>query len=79
MYHYIQTESQLWTVGTGSVYDKTWTPESDHDTPKSAAQRCVFLNGNGAQSDSEMQSQIDALLVAIRDLTERVDALESVT
>lgn len=61
-YHYIQTESQLWTVGTGDpgrfigVTDGMYrysnagnfNPESDHDTPKEAAARVAFLNGGSA-------------------------------
>jgi len=45
MYVYIQSESQLWTVG---FYDPkgNWHPESDHDSPQSAAERVRYLNGN---------------------------------
>lgn len=45
MYHYIQSEPGLWTVGTGSQADKTWEPESDHITSEAAAARVRFLNG----------------------------------
>lgn len=43
-YVYIKSESQLWTVG---LYDPNgnWIPESDHDSPASAAERVILLNG----------------------------------
>lgn len=47
MYVYIQTEGgldQLWTVGFYRP-DGRWEPESDHDTPESAAARVRYLNG----------------------------------
>ena len=36
--------SSLWTVG---FYDAigNWYPESDHETPESAAERVSYLNG----------------------------------
>ncbi len=44
MYVYIESESNLWTVG---FYDpnKLWHPESDHDVREEAAKRVAFLNG----------------------------------
>ena len=45
MYVYIQSESHLWTVGFYSP-DGKWNPESDHDSPESAAKRVAWLNGN---------------------------------
>jgi hypothetical protein len=44
MYVYINSETNLWTVG---FYDPTgkWKPESDHDTRESAANRVAYLNG----------------------------------
>ena len=46
MYVYIQTESNLWTVG---FYDPSgkWVTESDHDAPWKAANRVAWLNGSG--------------------------------
>ena len=44
MYVYIQSESNLWTVG---YYHKgAWYPESDHDSAAEAAARVSFLNGS---------------------------------
>ncbi len=52
-YVYIQSDKQensayltgsLWTVGFYSP-DGKWHPESDHDTPESAAERVHYLNG----------------------------------
>lgn len=43
-YVYKRTERQLWTVGHYAP-DGQWTPESDHDTPVSASERVIVLNG----------------------------------
>lgn len=43
-YVYRRTERQLWTVGHYAP-DGQWTPESDHDTPVSASERVIVLNG----------------------------------
>jgi len=45
MYVYIQSESQLWTVGFYSP-DGKWNTESDHDSPKQASERVAYLNGD---------------------------------
>ena len=44
MWVYIQSEPSLWTVG---FYDPNgkWQPESDHESPVSAAERVNYLNG----------------------------------
>ena len=76
MYHYIRTESQLWTVGTGDVKSKTWEPESDHDSEESAAKRVAFLNGNLVNEIDELKRRIAALEKALSDLQERVLAIE---
>lgn len=41
---YIKSEAEIWTVG---FYDPTgkFHPESDHLTPKDAAERVHYLNG----------------------------------
>ena len=70
MYHYIRTESQLWTVGTGDVKSKTWEPESDHDSEESAAKRVAFLNGNLVNEIDELKRRIAALEKALSDLQE---------
>lgn len=44
MYTYIKSEDSLWTVGYYDPKGK-WQPESDHDTPKEAADRVIVLNG----------------------------------
>lgn len=38
----------LWTVGYYEP-DGTWQPESDHDTPESAAERVHYLNGDAQE------------------------------
>ena len=43
-YVYKQSEPQLWTVGFYEPSGK-WVPESDHNTPEKAADRCRYLNG----------------------------------
>jgi hypothetical protein len=70
-YHYIQTEPGLWTVGTGTPHSEggsDWAPESDHDSPRSAARRVAQLNGGG---DPECDCSDE-----IAELRKRVDALE---
>lgn len=44
MYTYLKSELGLWTVGH---YDdaNNWRPESDHNCPEEAADRCAYLNG----------------------------------
>lgn len=44
MYVYINSESNLWTVGFYSPNGK-WNPESDHRSQESAAERVHYLNG----------------------------------
>lgn len=46
-YVYIQTESQLWTVGFYKP-DGQFEPESDHSSTEDAATRVHYLNGGGA-------------------------------
>jgi hypothetical protein len=41
---YQRTESRLWTVGYYRP-DGKWEPESDHGSPKEAAERVHWLNG----------------------------------
>jgi hypothetical protein len=43
-YVYIQSESELWTVG---FYDPSgeWHSESDHSSTRDAAARVAYLNG----------------------------------
>jgi hypothetical protein len=43
-YVYIQTESNLFTVGFYDPSEK-WHPESDHETKEEAAKRVHYLNG----------------------------------
>lgn len=64
-HHYIQTESQLWTVGTGDpgrlidtkdgIYRYSnggnFNSESDHDTPEKAAARVAYLNGKNVNTE----------------------------
>ena len=44
MYVYIQSESNVWTVGFYQP-DGTWYAESDHPSTDEAANRTAFLNG----------------------------------
>ena len=54
---YIQSEPGLWTVGHYGG-DGKWVPESDHDTPDSAAARVHWLNGGMvAASDEELSAR----------------------
>lgn len=76
MYHYIQSEKHLWTVGTGGPGDD-WEPESDHDTEESAANRVSFLNGNPVSEIEELKKRILVLEKALLSLQERVEAIEN--
>lgn len=58
VYVYIKSESQLWTVGFYKP-DGKWESESDHTTPKEAADRVISLNG-GVTSDQIHKIQQDA-------------------
>ncbi|MHA1942507.1 MAG: hypothetical protein ACW97P_12445 [Candidatus Hodarchaeales archaeon] len=59
MYVYQKTEKCLWTVGFYNPNDE-WNPDSDHESPESAAKRVAYLNGG---------EEIEAL-------KERLDELE---
>ena len=56
MYVYLESEPGLWTVG---FYDPNgnWTPESDHDTRQTAANRVAWLNGSTKQSDCKVKNE----------------------
>jgi hypothetical protein len=58
MYHYIQSEPGLWTVGTGSPKEKTWEPESDHTSQQEAANRVIVLNGGTVPDSKATQNNI---------------------
>lgn len=54
MYHYVQSEPGLWTVGTGTPKSQDgndWIPESDHATPEAAAARVHYLNGGNDEQE----------------------------
>ena len=38
-YLYVQSEEQLWTVGSGEPGTSSWQPESDHGSDDDAARR----------------------------------------
>lgn len=48
-YVYTKSEPRLWTVGFYHPNGK-WEPESDHGTPKEAADRVILLNGGKDQA-----------------------------
>lgn len=63
MWVYLESEPGiLWTVGHYNPSGE-WLPESDHDTPEEAAQRCAWLNGAGCAVG--IQSEDDQLLKRI--------------
>ena len=43
---YLKSEANLWTVGFFKP-DGTWESDSDHHSPKEAAERVHYLNGGG--------------------------------
>lgn len=56
MYHYVQSEPGLWTVGTGtpaSMGGKDWNPVSDHGDEQEAAERVRYLNGGPITTHDE--------------------------
>lgn len=60
MYVYIQTESQLWTVGFYAP-DGEWHSDSDHSSKESAAKRVHYLNGE-KRNQSEFIQVINYLI-----------------
>lgn len=83
-YLYVQSEEQLWTVGTGEPGTNSWRPESDHGSDDDAARRVAWLNGSpsaGPLSDGERQ-QVRALLfslsLTVGQVDEAVDAIASI-
>jgi len=56
-YVYIRVESNLWTVGFYKP-DGTWEPESDHCTPRTAAERVHWLNGGEDSSESDLNFSV---------------------
>lgn len=78
-YYYVQSESNLWTVGTGTRgKGGDWEPESDHSTPKSAALRVAFLNGGGSVPDEAITNveQVRGMVREINDANIRIAELE---
>jgi hypothetical protein len=79
VYHYIQTEPELFTVGTGTPRSQggsDWYPESDHATAEEAARRVAELNGGG-NSSCDCAAQIAELrreMWALKDVLEGVIA-----
>ena len=47
MYVYVQSESNLWSVGHYTPGGR-WLLESEHDTAEMAARRVAWLNGSGS-------------------------------
>jgi hypothetical protein len=83
MYHYIRTEPDLYTVGTGtprSLGGTDWEPESDHATAAEAARRVAQLNGGGdpscncAMEIAELRRQVEELAELIRQTRALVSA-----
>lgn len=59
MYVYIQSEKHLWTVGHYSP-DGKWNPESDYETPESAAERVAWLNGSRPTVPQHIQEALNS-------------------
>lgn len=64
---YIQSESQLWTVGHYDGAGK-FQPESDHSTPQLAGARVAELNGGNGTADLERAPAGGTLKDLISDL-----------
>lgn len=79
MYHYIESEPGLWTVGTGtpkSMGGNDWLPESDHDSPEKAAARVRFLNGGNLLPETDLIEAIKKIRKLELALKICVEALE---
>ena len=57
MYVYRKTETVLWTVGFYAP-DGKWHPESDHSSPKVAADRVAYLNGGPATEELHEEREL---------------------
>lgn len=82
MYHYIQSEPGLWTVGTGTPStkghpSKDWQPESDWPTSEAAASRVRFLNGGDLPKSGKTIVISDLVYKTLRDEYERGRAANS--
>lgn len=66
MYVYIQSETELWTVGFYGP-DGKWNPESDHASADEAVARVHWLNGGRDEPAAiETASDADILRIARR-------------
>ncbi|MEV0292582.1 hypothetical protein [Nocardia sp. NPDC050710] len=75
-YVYMRTEPQLWTVGFYKPNGE-WEPESDHDRKDRAADRVIFLNGRGSDTDvAELIRQHDELREECKELVDQVQCLQ---
>ena len=83
-YLYVQSEEQLWTVGSGEPGTSSWQSESDHSSDDDAARRVAWLNGSptaGPLSDGERQqlrAYLFGLNVTIGQVDQAVDAIASI-
>jgi hypothetical protein len=71
VYHYIQSEPGLFTVGIGTPRSQggtDWDPESDHSTAREAAQRVAYLNGGASDPSCGCLAEIDELRKRIEEL-----------
>lgn len=72
IYHYVQSEPGLWTVGYGKP-GVDWEPESDHGTVREAAARAAWLNGGpepeSESADSDLRTSVAALVQQLGELT----------
>ena len=78
MYHYVQSEPGLWTVGHGE--GKNWTSDSDHERREAAAKRVAYLNGGG-KVDAKILSLLNEItdLASLSRMKPGEDALEKLT
>jgi hypothetical protein len=76
LYHYIESEPGLFTVGTGTPGPGgDWEPDSDHSNRRDAAHRAAELNGldipeacNCTDELAGLRKQVDELAAAVRTL-----------
>ncbi|MET7395571.1 hypothetical protein ABZS66_18985 [Dactylosporangium sp. NPDC005572] len=70
-YHYVSLEPGLWTVGSGTL-GVDWEAESDHSSPRAAADRVAWLNGGRRPADEDGD---DGLRAAVGALVEQMGEL----
>lgn len=66
-----------WTVGTGTVADKTFCPVSDHNSEEEAAAKVASLNGSDSARIAELEQRIAHVFSILALHGDRIETLEN--